>query len=250
MKVLHIVAAFAIACWLSRAGDVLAKGAAGGHGSGGHSSGGRASGHTSGGRSTGHAGGSHTGTTSRGNGRPRGGTSRTAPGSGPSSGSTHSPGRAGDRPLAIGTAVPRPGVPYLPSRIIWPAYSTVLGFSAFGLVSDSFLPMHGYGHASNAYGYGPAWPYLEYGAISPFDDFGDTGSLRLHVEPRDAQVYVDGYYAGIVDEFDGHFQHLDLSPRPHHVEIRAPGHQPLAFDVVIQSHHKTDYRGKLLPSTQ
>jgi hypothetical protein len=33
------------------------------------------------------------------------------------------------------------------------------------------------------------------------------------------------------------------------VEIRAPGHQPLAFDVVIQSHHKADYRGQLLLST-
>jgi hypothetical protein len=42
---------------------------------------------------------------------------------------------------------------------------------------------------------------------------------------------------------------LDLSPQLHHVEIRAPGYQPLVFDVVIQPHHKTNYRGKLLPST-
>jgi hypothetical protein len=162
--------------------------------------------------------------------------------------------------MAVGTAVQRPGIsapfgttslPYLPSRIIWPAYSTVLGFSAFGLVSDPFWPTYGgeYGRASYAYAYGSAWPYSEYGAMSPFDDFGDTGSLRIQVEPKNAQVYVDGYYAGIVDDFDGHFQRLDLSPRPHHVEIRAPGYQPLVFDVVIQSHHKTDYGGRLLPST-
>ena len=72
---------------------------------------------------------------------------------------------------------------------------------------------------------------------------------HLQVAPKDAQVYVDGYYAGTVDDFDGHFQHLDLSPQLHHVEIRAPGYQPLVFDVVIQPHHKTNYRGKLLPST-
>jgi hypothetical protein len=107
----------------------------------------------------------------------------------------------------------------------------------------------GYGLAGYGYGYSAAWPYSGYGAVFPFDDFDDAGSLRLLVEPKDAQVYVDGYYAGIVDQFDGHFQHLDLSPRPHHVEIRAPGYQPLAFDVVIQSHHRADYRGKLLPST-
>jgi hypothetical protein len=264
MKVLHIVAAFAIACWLSSAGDVLAKGAGGGHGSGGHSSGGHSSGghssggHASGGRSSGgHASGSHAGTTSHGHAGPRGDTSRTASSAPQSTGSTRNAGRAGDRSPSIGTAVPRstvsarfaPGsLPYLPSRVVWPAYSTVLGFSAFGLASDALWPMYGdgYSRASSVYEYGSAWPYSGYGATSPFDDFGDTGSVRLQVEPKDAQVYVDGYYAGIVDEFDGHFQHLDLSPRPHHVEIRAPGHPPLAFDVVIQPHHKTDYRGTLL----
>jgi hypothetical protein len=244
MKVRRIVAAFAIACWLSGAGEAVAKGAGGGHGSGGHSSGGHASGgHASGGRSSGgHASGSHAGTTSHGNAVPR------ASGAGQSSGSVH-------------TAVQRPGVStpfatstplrYLPSRIIWPAYSSVLGFSAFGLMSDPFWPTYGggYGQPSYAYGYGSAWPYSEWGATFPFDDFDDAGSLRLQVEPRDAQVYVDGYYAGVVDDFDGHFQHLDLSPRPHRVEIRAPGYQPLVFDVVIQPHHKTDYRGRLLPST-
>jgi hypothetical protein len=155
--------------------------------------------------------------------------------------------------------VPRPRVitPFttgsltLPSRVVWPAYSTVLGLSAFGVFSNSFWPMYGsgYGQANYSYGYGAASPYSAYGVTSPFDDFGDTGSLRLQVEPKDAEVYVDGYYAGIVDDFDGHFQHLDLSPRPHHVEIRAPGYQPLVFDIVIQPHQKSDYRGRLLTST-
>jgi len=252
MKVLRIVAAFAIACWLSNASDVFAKGAGGGHGSGGHALGGHASGghasgghasggHASGGRSSGgHASGSHAGTTPHGNAVPR------ASGAGQSSGSVHS---AVQRPSVSTPFVTSSPLRYLPSRIIWPAYSTVLGFGAFGLASDPFWPFYGnaYGPASYPYGYGSAWPYSEYGGT--FDDFDDAGSLRLQVEPKDAQVYVDGYYAGIVDDFDGHFQHLDLSPRPHHVEIRSPDYQPLAFDVVIQSHHRTDYRGKLLPST-
>jgi hypothetical protein len=155
-------------------------------------------------------------------------------------------------------AVPRPNPntpfapssPYLPSRVIWPAYSTVLGVSAFGLVSNSFWPFYGnaYGSASYTYGYASAWPYFGYGGAGfPFDDFDDAGSLRLQVTPKDAQVYVDGYYAGVVDDFDGHFQHLALSPQLHHVEIRAPGYQPLVFDVTIQSHQKTNYRGTLVP---
>jgi hypothetical protein len=76
-----------------------------------------------------------------------------------------------------------------------------------------------YGHPHDPAAYGPGYP--------------NVGSLRLIVEPEKTKVYVDGYYAGIVDDFDGHFQRLDLSPRPHHVEIRAPGYQPLVFDGTI-----------------
>jgi hypothetical protein len=72
--------------------------------------------------------------------------------------------------------------------------------------------------------------------------------LQLKVEPRDAKVYVDGYYAGIVDDFDGHFQHLRLTPGAHHIKVEgASGSESLAFDVVIQAHHTTEYRGTLLP---
>src|SRR6478752_4271815 len=139
MKALRIVAAFAIACWLSSGGDVLAKGAGSGHGSGGHSSGGHASGHASGGRSSaGHASGSHSGTTSHGNAVPR------VSGAGQSSGSVHS---AVQRPSVSTPFVTSSPLRYLPSRIIWPAYSTVLGFGAFGLASDPFWPFYG-----NAYG--------------------------------------------------------------------------------------------------
>ena len=89
------------------------------------------------------------------------------------------------------------------------------------------------------------WPYSGYGATYPFDPIEESGSLRLEVEPKDAQVFVDGYYAGIVDEFDGHFQHLDLIPGSHHVEILRPGYDPLVFDITTQAHRKETYRGTL-----
>ena len=111
---------------------------------------------------------------------------------------------------------------------------------------DAFDPFY-YGY----YGYSPFYYSGTYG-YAPYyyrGRYNDSGSLRVIVDPPQTRVYVDGYYAGVVDEFDGHFQHMDLSPRPHRVEIRAPGYQPLVFDVVIQPHHKIDYRGTLLPST-
>ena len=57
--------------------------------------------------------------------------------------------------------------------------------------------------------------------------------MRIQDAPEDAQVFVDGYYAGNVDDFDGPFQRLDLAPGPHEIEIRIPGQQPRAYDVNV-----------------
>jgi hypothetical protein len=73
-----------------------------------------------------------------------------------------------------------------------------------------------------------------------------TGSLRLDIEPRDAQVYIDGAYAGLVDDFDGVFQSLRLEAGDYHVEVVLPGFESLEFDVRILPGEKTTYRGDLL----
>jgi hypothetical protein len=56
---------------------------------------------------------------------------------------------------------------------------------------------------------------------------GSTLSVRLEVTPRDAEVYVDGYYAGTVDDFDGTFQRLRVEPGQHDLEIYKDGFRPL-----------------------
>lgn len=53
---------------------------------------------------------------------------------------------------------------------------------------------------------GPWVPYGYYGV----NDL--PASIRIEVEPREAQVFVDGYYAGVVDDFDGASQRLRLTP--------------------------------------
>jgi hypothetical protein len=79
------------------------------------------------------------------------------------------------------------------------------------------------------------------------DSEGISGALRLQVDPPTADVLVDGHYAGIVGDFDGHFHHLKLRRGAHHMEIREPGYQPLEFDIVIEASRTTTYRGTLLP---
>jgi hypothetical protein len=267
MKPLGLAAVVVAAGCLLYSGDLFASASGGGHGSGGHSSGGHAS---NGGRgasghgSRGHAssGGTHSG--SHATAAPRGSSSSgttpsTASGTATSTPTSGASGRhqQNGQPT-IGVAVPRltpsastpvPGL--LPSRVIWPYYGPAYGFGAFSSLYGSRYSMFGFGYGR--YGYGGydtfgGWPFSGYGGTYPFDAFEESGSLRLEVEPKDAEVFVDGYYAGIVDEFDGHFQKLDLIPGPHRVEIRRPGYDPLVFDIVTQAHHKETYRGKLSPS--
>jgi hypothetical protein len=80
------------------------------------------------------------------------------------------------------------------------------------------------------YGYDPFW----YGARYQYPPFGYYGypryydlssSLRLQVTPRETEVFLDGYYAGTVDDFDGVFQRLNVEPGDHDIELYLPGHR-------------------------
>ena len=74
-----------------------------------------------------------------------------------------------------------------------------------------------------------------------------AGGVRLRVRPRDAQVFVDGYYVGIVDEFDGNFQQLRLEEGPHVIEVKKEGFAPLEFKVRVTFDHTIKLQGELTP---
>jgi hypothetical protein len=105
------------------------------------------------------------------------------------------------------------------------------------------------------YGYRPGWslnlyfgrPYGVYGDYGYYDlrpGFA-YGSLRIVDAPRDAQVFVDGYYAGVVDDYDGVFQHLNLEAGPHTIEVGLDGYPWLSFDVDIIPGRTMTYRANL-----
>ena len=133
-----------------------------------------------------------------------------------------------------------------------PGYSFNLGVS-FGS-SYRFGSGYGYGYGQYPHGYsGYAHPlfgaYFPYGYVnytqtpSLADPY--TGFLRLKMRPRDAQVYVDGYYVGIVNEFDGVFQRLRLEEGPHRIEVRHPAYLPLELEVLIVTGETVTYQGEL-----
>jgi hypothetical protein len=59
----------------------------------------------------------------------------------------------------------------------------------------------------------------------PVQYVGPDSSVRLEVTPKEAEVFVDGYYAGIVDDFDGTFQRLRLPPGQHEIQIYLSGYR-------------------------
>ena len=109
-----------------------------------------------------------------------------------------------------------------------------IGYAPWGLISGSI----GIANFSAYSGYGPygayGAPYAHYAPPYAAGYGYDVGGVRLRIRPRDAQVFVDGYYAGLVDDFDGAFQQLRLEPGGHKIEIRMPGFEDLEMDVHVQ----------------
>ncbi len=85
-----------------------------------------------------------------------------------------------------------------------------------------FYP-HYYGY------YGPSYSwYPFYSSIGVYDPYTD---VRCEVKPKDASVFVDGYYAGIVDDYDGFFQRLKITPGSHTITFRKPGFAPYSVSL-------------------
>jgi hypothetical protein len=148
----------------------------------------------------------------------------------------------------VGTAVPRDGsidrdrggrgVIIIPGGYYPWGYGG-LGFGGYygGGYYDPWYGYPGYGYGGGYYGGG-------FGTYVPSRS-DDDGAIRLSVKPREASVYVDGYYAGKVDDFDGRLQRLHLSAGPHRIEVRLPSYESLAFDVRIEPDQTITYHGDL-----
>ena len=163
----------------------------------------------------------------------------------------------GDRPT-VGTAVDRTGpapvpggryggVSYIPGGYYPYGYGG-LGYgsyygSYYGYYDPWYDPFYGgFGGGYSGYGGGYYGGGSQYSSSSPS---GEEGLLRLKIKPREASVFVDGYYVGLVDEFDGVFQRMHVEAGPHRIEIRAPGYETLTFDVRLVPDRTTTYTGEL-----
>ena len=89
--------------------------------------------------------------------------------------------------------------------------------------------------------YSPFWydpwyasPY-QWGWYPPYRGayLAPEASVKLDVKPNQAEVYVDGYYAGIVDDFDGAFQRLHVAPGEHEIELYLDGYRTVKQRVYL-----------------
>lgn len=98
------------------------------------------------------------------------------------------------------------------------------------------------------YGGTPGYPaQAPPGAVAVTPGTAAYGGVSLDISPADAEVYVDGGYAGRAGDFGPQAQPLTLAVGVHRIEVRAPGHQPLSFDVTITSGYVVPYQGVLQP---
>lgn len=170
-------------------------------------------------------------------------------------------------PAAGGMSVPRGpvgGGPHIPSGSRGPAVGRVPG----GPNSPGTTGWRGGVYARPWAGYGrpwiggrsyyqpwtggyPWWPYY-YGGYPYWYDwnypaYDVTASVHLHVKPDRAAVYVDGYYAGVVDDFDGTFQSLDVEPGGHTITLYLDGYQTFQRSVYTTLGHHVSIHHTMEP---
>jgi hypothetical protein len=109
-----------------------------------------------------------------------------------------------------------------------------------------YYPYYGYGgyYGGYPYGYGYGYGY----AYRPYSrSYRDNGSVRILVDPNKTRVYVDGYYAGIADDFDGIFQRLNLAPGRHEITLRLEGFRTQRFRVYVPYDHTIKIHHRMVP---
>jgi hypothetical protein len=71
------------------------------------------------------------------------------------------------------------------------------------------------------------------------------GRLVLHVEPANAQVFADGYYIGVSDDFSPTHGGALVEAGVHRIDISAAGYESAAVDLRVTPGQLVTYRASL-----
>src|SRR4051812_6563100 len=118
-----------------------------------------------------------------------------------------------------------------------------------GSAATAYAQPHGHGHGGGSvvvvgggfyapyydpwYAFQYPYPYPVHPYGYPYGGFDPDASVKLEVKPKNAEVYVDGYYAGVVDDYDGSFQRLHIEPGEHEIELWLQGFKTVRQKVYL-----------------
>jgi hypothetical protein len=136
---------------------------------------------------------------------------------------------------------------YYPSHVVYgrPYYAYPYGYSPYYAFHPHFSIGFGF-----FVGYPVAYPtwYNPY-AVSTFGygvSYGVSyGGISFDMQPYDAAVFIDGRYVGAAYDFGPQAAPLTLRSGLHHVELRAEGLAPLAFDITVVPGQVIPYQGTM-----
>ena len=77
--------------------------------------------------------------------------------------------------------------------------------------------------------------------------FAAESNVRLDIKPKQAAVYVDGYFAGQVDDFDGVFQRLHVTPGQHELIVYLAGYHSLHEQLYLSANATRKISAKMEP---
>jgi len=139
-------------------------------------------------------------------------------------------------------AVPRPPAP---PRVLPPRYHMLPRTHYFRPITTR-LGFYYHPYFGFYYGpyYGPFYPYP--GPYLGADFFSDA-LLQTKVTPNEARVYVNGYYAGEADDFDGIFQGLYLSAGEHEIEFYLDGYRTIREHLFLNAGDSRELAHRMVP---
>lgn len=108
----------------------------------------------------------------------------------------------------------------------WPSPANAQGRRERVIVSGGFV--------YRPFFYDPFWtPYPYYGRGAYAIGVGASSDVRVLATPKQAEVYVDGFYAGVVDDFDSVLQRLHTTPGGHAITLHLEGYRTVTENIYV-----------------
>jgi hypothetical protein len=117
-------------------------------------------------------------------------------------------------------------------------------YGPYGYYYRHYPSYGGYGYGG--YGSG-AYGAIGVGGGGAYGGGGEMGALDLDVRPEKAQIFVNGEYVGIADQYDGYPGYLWLEEGTYDIVIFMEGHQTISRQYSVYPGLVVDVNDKMVP---